>query len=787
MSVKAKYIKDLPLKNELDGSESLLVQDSNGTKQAPLGIIVDEIEQNSQEKIREIESELAQTNAQLLKKANDHEVVKKGHGTLNDFDEETRGILQGLNSGEINAVLGDGNVVNRNYADNSITLNKLSETVLAKYDGFINTMDEDGYVELNIDKFERTCIKDHSNISNFKGCAFPFVFTKEFSHILIPRIEIVSDTASVLKLFISTKSGIVGKWHYRINPITSKEILLPSGVHENLLVDLNFDYSSMNKGEVYYLGFYSPQQVSEQTYSTINNIKYVHCNDVNLVSDFVYGKGVDSEYELLYLMHYGSYQWSKVSSGQEPFLIPNFLFSNGDMYRFSFPDVYTKEEVDTIINPEKLNEYDTILESLKNQGVYSIDDNKLVKTYSDDSTNIQNLKGYAFPFVYTGEKFTTLRIDSLEVEEDCQIKFFISEFSGIKGLWHYKGNYLTSFTLDFKQGLHNELLIDPRFDFSLLTKDKIYYLGFYSPQDVVEPSYSAINTIRVKTLNNNQKGELLYDADFNGTLKPLYLMHYGTYTWDYSTEGSNYKIVPRLAISYQNPYVLDVEGYLIDKGVEINTGGKKVINFLGDSITFGVDGSLGGNACENPYPKLVSKILGATTNNYGIPGSTIAGDGSTQGEHNILGYQPMNDRYTYMGEADYVIVFGGVNDYGADRIIPLGSYGDSTNLTFYGALKILIEGLIEKYPNSRIGFITPLKKMDDTKPNIYGHKLSEYVEAIRIMCEEYSVPVLDFYKNGGAYPNNYNWRKINMTDGLHPNQVFYEKMAVQISSFIKSL
>ena len=65
MPVKAKNIKDLPLKNELDGSESLLVQDSNGTKQAPLGTIVDEIKQNSQEKIREIESELTQTNAQL--------------------------------------------------------------------------------------------------------------------------------------------------------------------------------------------------------------------------------------------------------------------------------------------------------------------------------------------------------------------------------------------------------------------------------------------------------------------------------------------------------------------------------------------------------------------------------------------------------------------------------------------------------------------------------------------------------------------------------------------------
>ena len=74
MPVKAKNIKDLPLKNEFDGSESLLVQDSNGTKQAPLEVIVDEIKQNSQEKIREIESELAQTNAQLSEKANSYEL-----------------------------------------------------------------------------------------------------------------------------------------------------------------------------------------------------------------------------------------------------------------------------------------------------------------------------------------------------------------------------------------------------------------------------------------------------------------------------------------------------------------------------------------------------------------------------------------------------------------------------------------------------------------------------------------------------------------------------------------
>ena len=77
MPVKAKNIKDLPLKNEFDGSESLLVQDSNGTKQAPLEVIVDEIKQNSQEKIREIESEVDEI------KQNSQEKIREIESELN--------------------------------------------------------------------------------------------------------------------------------------------------------------------------------------------------------------------------------------------------------------------------------------------------------------------------------------------------------------------------------------------------------------------------------------------------------------------------------------------------------------------------------------------------------------------------------------------------------------------------------------------------------------------------------------------------------------------------------
>lgn len=60
--------------------------------------------------LKSVNDRIDETNAQLSQKANDNEVVKKGYGTLNDFDEQTRSILLGLEEGQVNAVLGDGNV-----------------------------------------------------------------------------------------------------------------------------------------------------------------------------------------------------------------------------------------------------------------------------------------------------------------------------------------------------------------------------------------------------------------------------------------------------------------------------------------------------------------------------------------------------------------------------------------------------------------------------------------------------------------------------------------------------
>ena len=208
----------------------------------------------------------------------------------------------------------------------------------------------------------------------------------------------------------------------------------------------------------------------------------------------------------------------------------------------------------------------------------------------------------------------------------------------------------------------------------------------------------------------------------------------------------------------------------------------KKITILGDSITYGYDGT-NASLVEKPYPWIIQDLLGVPVYNYGISGSTISGGGAST---SIPGNAPMNIRYADMVYADYVLVLGGVNDY-IITSTPLGTKGDTTNQTFYGALKILIEGLITKYPTGKIGFMTPLRKENDTTPNVAGFTLKQYRDAIIDMCEDYCIPVLDLYTKGGCHPNIEAWKSANLPDGLHPNQSYYRRLALQIAQFIQSI
>ena len=130
------------------------------------------------------------------------------------------------------------------------------------------------------------------------------------------------------------------------------------------------------------------------------------------------------------------------------------------------------------------------------------------------------------------------------------------------------------------------------------------------------------------------------------------------------------------------------------------------MNALGDSLTHGDTTGMGGNG--TPWTYYMPELTGlAVCRNYGINGDLLSGkDG-------------MAERYADMdGDAGLVCVFGGTNDFCSD--IPLGRPGDSEISTFYGALRVLAEGLYAKYPCAEIFFITPPK----FNSSIYGWDIS---------------------------------------------------------------
>lgn len=248
-----------------------------------------------------------------------------------------------------------------------------------------------------------------------------------------------------------------------------------------------------------------------------------------------------------------------------------------------------------------------------------------------------------------------------------------------------------------------------------------------------------------------------------------------------------------LGVIFSNGRVLsfNCSNYKVENYVNVNEHSRwrgKTINILGDSITEGKGTTI-------KYADLLSKALGVNVRNYGISGSSIS---SGSGEH--TGSNPMVERFANMDDnADGIIVFGGTNDFWY-RHTPLGTINDSDKTTFYGSLRVLIEGLINKYPTVPIMFITPLHRTDgdgcsENTPNPHGKKLVDYVNAIKEVCELYSIKVCDLWSKSGIQPNIPIHKDLYTSkttgypdgDGLHPNEIGHQRIAPIIANDFNDL
>ncbi|MBE6625166.1 MAG: SGNH/GDSL hydrolase family protein [Ruminococcaceae bacterium] len=217
--------------------------------------------------------------------------------------------------------------------------------------------------------------------------------------------------------------------------------------------------------------------------------------------------------------------------------------------------------------------------------------------------------------------------------------------------------------------------------------------------------------------------------------------------------------------------------------------GKK-INFLGDSITEGHGTSDWGT---KPYHQLLKVNCGlAEARNYGLGGTKIARLPVVT-DHQFD--QDFNLRAPSMDlDADAIVVFGGTNDFGHGTI-PLGTMDDRDVHTFYGGLHTLCLYLIKTYISKPIIFMTPLHRLNEVldhnnrinEGNKSARPLIDFVNAIREVCEFYSIPVLDLYKESGMYGQVWAWCEGYMPDGLHPNDAGHEIIAHKLQKFLENL
>lgn len=204
------------------------------------------------------------------------------------------------------------------------------------------------------------------------------------------------------------------------------------------------------------------------------------------------------------------------------------------------------------------------------------------------------------------------------------------------------------------------------------------------------------------------------------------------------------------------------------------------INFLGDSITFGIRSTI---PEKSFLGRLQEKYPNSVMRNYGACASSIA-------NQNVWGTPSFCKRAEEMDpDADAVVVFGGTNDFGTG--VPLGTPEDRTEDTFYGACFSLFRKLLERYPGKPIIVVTPLHRLFECA-SVYQERqlaapLKEYVRVLKETAEYFAFPVIDLHATSGLQPAFDMICEGFMPDGIHPNDAGHEILFKKMDAALRQL
>ena len=298
-----------------------------------------------------------------------------------------------------------------------------------------------------------------------------------------------------------------------------------------------------------------------------------------------------------------------------------------------------------------------------------------------------------------------------------------------------------------------------------------YMLGFYRVTDINNPlSATMLSSNWVDSYTTTSAGtygialKKVDDSVFDFTTDSIYVKDYFQLSSDTLT-------------------VLDV--WNVETTHYSKWEGKKAI-FIGDSITAGT-----GTSSGNRYWELLGEKLGfGEVVGYGVAGSCLSTT-SNYGTNN----SPIVNRWETIANensnADLVFIFAGTNDYG--HLTPIGQSTDNTDVSFYGALNIILSGLKEKLPNATIVYMTPLHRYgfggftSDDIDTSAGANLEDYVNTIKDVCNKYSIPVIDGFNIPNFNPAVAGVKAKYFPDGLHPNAAGHAYLVNKIANQVNEL
>lgn len=199
---------------------------------------------------------------------------------------------------------------------------------------------------------------------------------------------------------------------------------------------------------------------------------------------------------------------------------------------------------------------------------------------------------------------------------------------------------------------------------------------------------------------------------------------------------------------------------------------------IGDSLT---DAKTLGNGVKN-YVNYVSEKLNLNGINLGVSGS---------------GYCVTNSNFytqanQITSDAKLVTIFGSFNDL--YPIMEIGSHSDTGTNTICGCINTTIDNIISNAPDAVIGVILPTPwdvfyGDNNLSDNSHNNPVT-YINAIKKICNERSIPVLDLYYKSNLRPWDETFRTTyyrSSDDGVHPNTLGHQRISSQVSEFIKSI